>query len=82
MAKARLKRVHVNQHAIKANRQDGGDRPVVTCKTSRSNHYAHRTRIDGPSELVYQPDKPLSCGAVLWIETRAPVVLDGEEVVE
>lgn len=70
-----LKRIHVNQHNIKANRRDGGNLPCITVKTSRANSYAHDVQIDGPSRLVYNPEKPLSCGAVLWIETRAPVVL-------
>ena len=27
-------------------------------------------------ELVYSPDKPLSCGAKVWIETRGDIELD------
>jgi len=27
----------------------------------------------GEMELVYRPDKPLSCGAKVWIETRGEV---------
>ena len=33
--------------------------------------------IDGPTRVVYRPDRPLSCGAVLWVETNAPVRVDG-----
>jgi len=69
------KRIHVNQHVIKANRRDGGDRPCITVKTYKSNDYAHEVEIRGPSRLVYRPDKPLSCGAVLWLETEAEVEL-------
>jgi hypothetical protein len=29
--------------------------------------------IKGPSKLVYSPDKPLSCGARVWVETEAEV---------
>ena len=25
--------------------------------------------VDGLTEVVYSPDKPLSCGAKVWIET-------------
>jgi hypothetical protein len=25
--------------------------------------------IDGPCQIVYSPEKPLSCGATVWIET-------------
>lgn len=68
-----LKKIHVNQHHIIANRKDGGSRPPITIKTYKSNTYAYNVEILGPSKLVYRPDKPLSCGARLWIETRAEV---------
>ena len=35
--------------------------------------------IDGPSKMIYSPDKPLKCGAKLWIETEADVQLIGED---
>lgn len=69
------KRIHVNQHAIKRNRKTGGDEPVLTCKTYKSNDYAHEIEIAGPSRVVYRPDRPLSCGAHVWIETGADVRL-------
>jgi len=27
----------------------------------------------GESEVIYSPDKPLDCGAQVWVETKAPV---------
>jgi hypothetical protein len=42
-------------------------------KTYKDNTYATRVRIDGPCVVVYSPDKPLSCGAKVWIETDSPV---------
>ena len=71
-----LHRIHVDQHAIRANAKDGGKRPVLTVKNYQTNRKAHRVRIDGPSELVYQPDNPLSCGARVWIETKATVCVE------
>ena len=68
-----LKRIHVNQHNIKANAKDGGSRPVMTVKTYKENVVCDEVHIDGPSTLVYRPDRPLSCGARVWIETKAPV---------
>ena len=47
----------------------------ITVKTYNANLRAHRVSIDGPSELIYSPDRPLSCGARLWIETEARVVI-------
>jgi hypothetical protein len=65
--------VHVNQHVIKSNRKDGKDDPVLTVKTYKSNDYAHEVEILGPSKIIYSPDKPLSCGAHVWIETQSEV---------
>lgn len=67
------KRIHVNQHAIKRNRKHGTTEPVITVKTYKSNEYAHEVEIKGPSRVIYSPDKPLSCGAHVWIETEAEV---------
>ena len=68
-----IKRIHVNQHNIKANMKDGGNRPVITVKTYKSNTYAHEVEIKGDSKVVYRQDKPLSCGAKVWIETKGEV---------
>jgi hypothetical protein len=65
--------IHVNQHVIKKNRKTGANDPVLTCKTYKSNTYAHEITIDGPSKIVYRPNKPLSCGAHVWIETESKV---------
>lgn len=65
--------VHVNQHVIRANGKTGADDPVLTVKTYKSNRYAHEVAIHGASRIVYSPDKPLSCGAKVWIETEAEV---------
>ena len=70
-----LKRIHVNMHVIRRNHKTGERNPVLTVKTSKSNDYAHEVIIDGPSKVVYSPDKPLSCGARVWIETKSEVTL-------
>lgn len=67
--------IHVNQHVIKANAKNGTNDPVLTVKTYKSNIYAHTVEILGPSKIVYSTDKPLSCGARVWIETEAEVVI-------
>jgi hypothetical protein len=69
-----LKRIHVNQHIIRANQKRGARDAPITVKTYRSNIRAHRVAIHGPSQLVYSPDHPLPCGARLWLETEAHVV--------
>jgi hypothetical protein len=65
--------IHVNQHKVKANAKHGTREPVLTVKTYKSNDYAHTATIAGASKVVYRPDKPLSCGARVWIETEAEV---------
>lgn len=66
--------IHVNQHVIKSNAKNGENKPTLTVKTYKENRYAHEVEINGPSRVVYSPDKPLSCGAKVWIETESEVV--------
>ena len=69
------KRIHINQHKIRSNKKHNLNEPVITVKTSKSNDYAHEVEINGPSKVIYSPDKPLSCGAKVWVETEAEVNL-------
>jgi len=70
-------RIHVNQHVIKRNAKTGEEQPVLTVKQGRKNTYAHEVEILGPSRVVYSPEKPLSCGARVWVETESEVVFIG-----
>ena len=67
--------IHVNQQLIRKNiRAANEDKlPVLTVKTYKSNVYANSVTIHGPSKVVYSPDKPLSCGARVWVETDSKV---------
>jgi len=75
------KRIHINQHVIRANARNNENKPVITIKTSKRNIYAHKVDIGGASTVVYSPDKPLSCGAKVWIETDAPVWIHTGETI-
>lgn len=71
--------IHVNQHKIRANAKHGTSDPVLTCKTYKSNTYAHEADIlddngNVVATIIYRPDSPLSCGARVWIETTNEVV--------
>ena len=68
-------RIHINQHVIKSNHKNNRREPVITVKNYKSNTYAHEIKILGESKVIYSPDKPLSCGAKVWIETDAEVVV-------
>ena len=70
--------IHVNQHIIKSNAKNDTNNPVLTCKTYKSNDYGHQAIIkdkDGNdvARIIYSKDKPLSCGARVWIETQNEV---------
>ncbi len=72
----KIARIHVNQHIIKANAKNGENNPIFTIKQGGKNTYAHNVKVVGEMELVYSPDKPLSCGAKVWIETRGDIEID------
>ena len=68
--------IHVNQPNIKANAK-GADKKVLTVKTYKSNTKCNQVKFtDGI--IKYSPDKPLSCGAKVWIETFEPVEIIGD----
>ncbi|MAD95700.1 MAG: hypothetical protein CML33_09435 [Rhodobacteraceae bacterium] len=74
------KKIHVNQHHIKANNK-GDSLPVLTVKTYKGNSKANEAWIkcdccgNIAGILKYSPDKPLSCGAKVWLETDEKVFL-------
>jgi len=67
--------IHVNQHKIKSNRKTGEREDVISVKTYKNNRYGSHVLVSGPSVIVYQPNKPLRCGAVCWIETNSEVTV-------
>jgi hypothetical protein len=67
--------IHVNQHVIKSNFKNKENNPVLTCKTYKENAYASEVLILDANgievaKIIYSKDKPLSCGAKVWIETN------------
>jgi len=64
--------IHVNQHIIKSNKKHSQDEPVLTVKTYKSNIYCHEVEFKN-GKVLYRPNKPLSCGAIVWIETNDPI---------
>lgn len=74
--------IHVNQHVIKSNKANNKRDPCLTVKSYKDTIYCDEVDIRGASQTVYRPDKPLSCGAHVWIETEAHVVCKvGKETV-
>jgi hypothetical protein len=76
-----LKRIHVNQHNIKRNAKMAHfshyeELPVITVKTYKENIKCNDVRILGASRVIYSPDAPLPCGAKVWIETNAEIIVN------
>ncbi len=74
----RLKRIHINQHNIKWNKKNPTElKPVVTVKCGGKTYIGQDVSILGESQIIYRPNKPLSCGAHVWIETKSDIEIDG-----
>ncbi len=72
------KRIHVNQHHIRSNKQKGTNLPVITVKEGRTNTYCNEVEILGPSKIIYSgagcdTKALLSCGARVVIETESDI---------
>ena len=61
--------VHVNRNHIEGNINKSPEerKPVITVK-GETRFYANELEIPYPCKIIYRPDKPLDCGATLWIE--------------
>ncbi len=69
-------RIHVNRHVIASNKKHNKNDPPLAVKTYKENRKCHEATIHGPSKVVYSPDKPLGCGARLWVETESEVTVE------
>jgi len=71
-------RIHVNQQRIRQNLKHGQDEPVITAKNYKFNRYAKRVDIvcgcgEVAASVIQSTDKPLSCGARVWVETEKEI---------
>ncbi|WP_413165972.1 DNA-binding protein [Capilliphycus salinus ALCB114379] len=69
LKKRAKKIVHVNSQRIRQNQKHQERLPVISVKKGQTNTYGHIVEIPGGCRVVYSPDKPLPCGARVWIET-------------
>ena len=76
-----IKRIHINQHKIRSNKKNKTQEQVITVKTSKNNYYADEVEVKGSCKVVYKPNKPLSCGAKVWIETKDEVIMKDNDFV-
>lgn len=68
-----IKRIHVNQHIVRANVAADADASAITVQWKGKSYVARNVAIRGESAVKQRMHKPLSCGARIWIETRAEV---------
>lgn len=80
LQKGYIKRIHVNQNIIKANKKTGSNDPVLTIKTTKNNIKANHIMIGNNVRLCYAPDSPLACGATIWIETTEEIQIQTSDM--
>lgn len=73
MPEGTIKRIHVNQHVVRHNKKTGSADSVITVQWRSKSYRVATVDIRGPSQVIYSPSKPLSCGAHVWVETTAEV---------
>lgn len=77
-----IKRIHVNQHAIRRNAKlpkGSKEEPVLTVQNRGKSIKAFRINFN--KGFIVQGQPVLSCGARVWIETRDPIWVDGVEII-
>jgi len=67
--------IHINKNLKQSNDKHGRSTPVCRVEVGGETLYGSRVDILGPSSMIYSPDKPRKCGAKLWIETDAEVII-------
>jgi len=67
--------IHINKNIIQQNAKRQTKLPVCRVEIGKKIWYGSKVDILGPSAMIYSPDKPRKCGAKLWIETDAEVVI-------
>lgn len=63
--------VHFNSHEHRANKADGGRRKALVfrrTKTARAVKCREIRFSNASGRFVYDPEHPLKCGAVSWVE--------------
>jgi hypothetical protein len=70
------KRIHVNQKNLRRRVAGTGTDPCFTIKAGGTTYWAHKVEILGPSVMIESIDKPLGCGARIWVETTSALRLE------
>ena len=75
--------IHINRHIIASNAKHGTKLAPISVKAGRANTYTNGVDImdaqgNVVARVVYRPDKPLKCGATVWIEALHGVDVVGQ----
>lgn len=67
-----MDRININAHKIRSNAKHGRREPVIRIQSGRAIAYADSVEIldrDGnvAATVVYSPERPMKCGAKVWI---------------
>lgn len=62
--------VHVNRNILASNIKHGRNEPGITIRRGRKREYAHEVELTGPVRVIHRQEKPLDCGARVWIEAE------------
>ena len=81
---AAVNQIHVNRQNLDKNRKNKNNNETVFSVKRGGKNVAtgYTAEINGPCTLVYSPENPLSCGAIVWIETLSSVTVCGLDTVE
>lgn len=78
------KSIRVLPSVIESNLQTGAEAPPIVVRFGEGAHQVERQArvvdIDGPSRVVWDRNGVPGSGAHVWVETEAPVRLDGETI--
>jgi hypothetical protein len=67
-------RVYINRHVIAANKKHDARAPPISVAKGRRITRGTTVTLIGPARVVYAPDRPLKCGASVWIECVDAIV--------
>lgn len=78
------KSIRVLPAVIERNLQTGAEAPPIVVRIGAGPDFRERqarlVEIAGPSRVVWDRNGVPGSGAHVWVETEAPVRLDGEEI--
>ncbi len=63
-----LTRIHINRKIFGFNKKFGVNLPPISVRIGSKTHFCHTADIPAKARVVYRPNNPLPCGAVLWID--------------